>query len=375
MRRVARRAGGGLFVVLLPTLECNLACGYCFESHPRGRWDVAQAERYLGEIFDLAQYLELSRVCLHWQGGEVLLMGVPFLAELLPKAVEVGRSRGVEVEQRLQTNLTLYSHELGQLAHEFTDGRLGTSFEPGGERRFGNGSGGRFVDRWSARLAEAEADGLEVGVLSLVSPTALEMGAAAYLEQLRDRFGIRRLRLTLPFAAPQSSRGFWLDAPAAGRFLVDAYRWWRDAGGDEQMEIRPFGYLERRLSGEHDCRDGLCTFSDNCAESALCIGPGGDVTLCDCHVTASALPPYGNLEQQSLVECFMGPGRGRALQLCDALVGERCLGCRWLSVCHGGCLVRARDLSRSSEDHYCEAYRALLDAVSVACVPQLRARC
>lgn len=367
-RRLTRPAGGGLFVVLLPTLECNLACRYCFEDHRPGRWSLGRTAEVLDEVFQLSRALALDHLCLHWQGGEALLMGLDYWAATLELAEALGREAGVRLEQRMQTNLTLYRRELAPLAHRYLNGRLGTSFEPGHDRRFpDDDQGRRFRQRWSRALAQAEADGLEVGVLSLLDHQALSRGAPAHLEQLREQWGVRRLRLTLPFHSDSSGRGQWLDPAQTGTFLSEAYRWWRRHRQD--VLIRPFPHLEQQVFGLDGDEAGLCTFASSCADGALSIGPDGTVALCDCHAAGSWLTPYGALTSQSLVECFESERRGRVLGQLDQLIGDRCLVCRWLSICHGGCLARVREPSRALEDHYCAAYQRLFEAIAAAGPP------
>ena len=77
------KAEKGLFVVLLPTLECNLSCQYCFEAHPKGRWGIQETQEILGKIFSYALEDQITHLVLHWHGGEALLMGVEYWAEVL----------------------------------------------------------------------------------------------------------------------------------------------------------------------------------------------------------------------------------------------------------------------------------------------------
>jgi radical SAM protein with 4Fe4S-binding SPASM domain len=357
-----RRRGRGLFAVLLPTLECNLACTYCFEAHPRRRWSSEEARRVLEEVVALAAGEGFDELRLHWQGGEALAMGEAFWTEVLPLAEEVASRSGVELDQRLQTNLTLYGPWLAPLALRHLGGRLGTSYDGTGERRDARDGAEGFERRFWEAFAKASEAGLSVGVLAVVRPSALAEGAVAYLERLRS-LGLRRLRLTLPFEAG-SGRGGWLDAHAVGRFLADAYRRWAEGGRDDWFHIKPFAFLERCLAGSAPDEPGLCAFSENCAEGGLSVDPEGGAWLCDSCIGNGRR--YGNALAGGLAAAWRGPERARVLRSCAELVGDRCLGCRWLPVCQGGCLVRSRPGPGGVRaDHYCESYRALFDAVEV----------
>ena len=380
-----------LFVVLLPTLECNLDCRTCFEEHPAGRWDVASTRAVLEQVLALSSAEAVTQLRLHWQGGEALLMGTDYWSEVLELAARAAQERGIRLEQTMQTNLVAYASSFAPVVERHLGGRLGTSFEEEDDRQLG-GDPEAFRRIFGRKLRAATADGLEVGVLSLVGPRALQRGAERTLERLRDVHGVRRLRFALPFAREHTRRGRWIEADAAGEFLAEAHRVWRARGGDEWLRIRPFALLEQRLAGRPALEPGLCMFAESCAEIALSVSPSGDVTLCDSFFDGST-PVWGNLFSTPLTEIFHGPGRAQTRQRTAGLPGEKCAACRWLPVCHGGCLARARPSPVTGvwADHYCAAYERLfkemegagqgagvrdgrLDQLQPLVVPQFRQR-
>lgn len=352
------------FVVLLPTLECNLDCSYCFQPHPAGRWDEAQTTHVLHEVFELARLASFAALRLHWQGGEPLLLGTRYWSHALPLARTLAARAGVELDQRLQTNLTLLEPPLLPLVHEFLSGSLGTSFEPHPGRRFPGETGEDFRRRWREKRDLAEAAGVEVGVLSLLDSAAIQRPAGEYLARLRDEYGVRGVRLTLPFASP-TGRGLWLDPARAGAFLADAYRWWERHGGDNYLHVRPFAFLQDRITTGRSTRQGLCFFHRNCADIALAVAPSGDVTLCDDFVEDPAAV-LGNVFRQPLSAIFHGPARARLQDRVRNLADDDCFACRWLSLCWGGCLARSRlsPGSTAPRFHYCETYRTLFAAIA-----------
>jgi len=364
MTLVDKAAGGEeIFFVLLPTLECNLRCTYCFEEHPGGRWDIAATRTVLTAIFTFLAEKGLSASRLHWQGGEPLLMGQAYWQAVLPMAAELAARHGVRLVQSMQTNLTLYDAAFGPLARQFLAGVLGTSFEPAGLRLGVAGGASAFTRQWRRAHEAARADGLEVGVLSLLTEAALRQGAAAYLNELRETHGIRRLRLTLPFR--QTGQGFWLDAEAAGDFLAVAYDLWYGRGGDDWLEIRPFEHLTARLRNQVPRSAGLCMFSRNCADISLAILPTGEVTLCDNFAgPGEASSGYGNVFRQSLGEIHAGAGRAAIRRQVAGLLTDQCAACRYLGFCFGGCLARARStMAGTAGYHYCDTHRRLFRAI------------
>ncbi len=357
--------GRGLFAVLLPTLECNLACEYCFEDRRAGAWDATRALAVVRACIELSVLRRVDDLRLHWQGGEVLMLPDSFFEEVLPLAARWADEAGIRLAQHLHSNLTLYRSSLAEPFRRHLGARIGTSHDAVPGRRTRGAHGERAFERaWRRGLERAEADGLEVGVLATVRPESLRVGAVEVLERLAA-LGVRRVRFALPFASESGGRGGFLDAFAVGGFLVDAYVWWRDGGSRRGVEVRPFRFLRARLQGLPPDEPGLCVFSGDCASQGFAVDPFGDVYLCDSFVGAGRGTAYGNLFEDSLPRLLSGPRHDLLRRATAELVGERCAGCTWLSICQGGCLVRAGGpATASAGDRYCEAYRALFAAIA-----------
>ena len=353
----------GLFVVLLPTLECNLACTYCFEEHPKGRWDLARTRHIIDQILELARRERADNVRLHWQGGEALLMGTDYWSAVLSMAEDAFGAAGVGFEQSMQTNLTLYTRELGDLIKRYFGGQIGTSFEDSPGRCFEQGGHTRFVKAWTHAYARALDDGIRVGVISVLNDAALSEGAESFLNRMRDTYGIRRLRINLPFQQ-NGSGGFWVDARGAGAFMRDAYRWWVARGRDDYFYLKPMKYLEEKLTRGHSDEPGLCIFAQNCSDVALTVMTNGDVTLCDSFAFTGQAAPYGNVFRESLAEVYRSPARAHVHAMCRSLIADACTECRFLPMCYGGCLVRSHDRDNLDPSfHYCETYKTLFSAM------------
>lgn len=60
-------------LVLNPTLECNFACWYCYEKHPKGHMSLEVIEKCKRHILYMLKYEKISSLALDWFGGEPLL--------------------------------------------------------------------------------------------------------------------------------------------------------------------------------------------------------------------------------------------------------------------------------------------------------------
>ncbi|GFE61455.1 geopeptide radical SAM maturase [Geobacter sp. AOG2] len=95
------------------TLECNLACGYCFEDPFRGRFvmDDHTAELL---ILRLKEQMAIGRnVTVDFYGGEAL-MALPLLKRIAGHLVEAARELGVTFTFNIITNATLLTRQVVQ---------------------------------------------------------------------------------------------------------------------------------------------------------------------------------------------------------------------------------------------------------------------
>jgi len=94
----------------------------------------------------------------------------------------------------------------------------------------------------------------------------------------------------------------------------------------------------------------------------------GNVTQCDCWVTSYPDYWFGNVfAPQSFSELLQKSGARRRFQARpEALMKhESCLGCEYLSICHGGCPVRTYSITGDSfvKDPYCQVYKAIFSTI------------
>jgi radical SAM protein with 4Fe4S-binding SPASM domain len=90
----------------------------------------------------------------------------------------------------------------------------------------------------------------------------------------------------------------------------------------------------------------------------------GHVAQCDCWVTSYPDYWFGNIfGPLSFAELFQkSDARKRFQARPEALMEhETCLGCEYLSICHGGCPVRTYSITGDFfvKDPYCQVYKAI----------------
>ncbi len=95
------------------TLECNLACGYCFEDPFRGRFAMADHTAEL-LIARLKEQMAVGRdVTVDFYGGEAL-MALPLLKRIAGRLMEAAQESGVVFRFNIITNATLLTRHVVQ---------------------------------------------------------------------------------------------------------------------------------------------------------------------------------------------------------------------------------------------------------------------
>ena len=350
-------------VILLPTLDCNVACDYCFEKKRPIRLTLEQVPRLAEALLDHMAERGSTTARIYWQGGEVLLMGAAWFERAYELFTQVAAERGLSFSHALQTNLIGWSSRWHGITREMFGGSIGTSMDfPNAHRRLRNGSTEAFTRLWRRAVEDAQAAGFGIGCIAVVHPATLEAGPEAFYEYFVDEVGLQDFQVNKPFPGGPSQGGATLAIEPLTRFLTGLMDVWVERGLGRGVALGPLDALVDRFSGRPSMLP--CIWQPNCAGEFVSVDATGEVALCDCWVTSYPEHCFGNLfETSSLGAMLSGsPAHARFLERPERIMEtEDCLSCPWLSMCHGGCPVRTFTAKGTlfAKDPYCEVYRAL----------------
>lgn len=356
-----------LNAIMLPTLQCNASCDYCFVQPRTETLGLPLLERVFRRLDEYVQSRSVSELHLFWQGGEATLMGEDWFRRMAEMATRV--LGGTRVSHHLQTNLLGFDERWADLAEDVFGGCLSTSLDyPNVHRRF-DGRCTAYDDRVLEGIALARSRGLTVRAIALINQQTLAEGASAFFRYFVDEVGLPELQINLPYYDGRSAR-----FPSSQRMAVeDVAQFLGDmvdllVSSDSEVRIRP-------LSSFHDVFRGLqsgeigCIWSPGCGDDFLCIGPRAQVSVCDCWVSGEYEDHMGTLLDSSVEQLLEGPIRKKIRSRLASIVKTRCGSCRFLALCFGGCPKRAQaftgDLNRP--DYYCEAYHRVFESLEAAC--------
>ena len=355
--------GPPLSLILLPTLDCNVACDYCFEKKARVQLSREQLPGLTRSILDHMEARGTAQAELYWQGGEAMLLGPAWFEHAFATMGRAAAERGLAFRHSLQTNLIGYGPRWNAVLRAMFGGSVGTSMDfPNRHRRLKNGSTERYTEVWLRSLRQAREAGLDVGVIAVLHAGSVEAGARDFLSFYTREAGIDDLQVNLPFPGGPGQGGDTLAPEPLTRFLLELLDAWLDASFDGGFRLGPFDALLDACSGRPARLP--CIWQPNCANEFAAIDARGAVALCDCWVTSYPEHAFGNVFRTTSLSEMLGASSERQsfLDRPRHLVDhEDCGGCPHLSLCHGGCPVRTFAASGTilAKDPYCEVYKAL----------------
>lgn len=350
-------------VILLPTLECNVACDYCFEEKSKVRLDASQVPLLTERLLDHMVERGSVEAQVYWQGGEVMLLGPTWFERAGEVMGSMAQARGLHLRHHLQTNLIGWSARWHGVVKSMFGGALGTSMDyPNAHRRLKNGSTEQYTELWLRAVADARAAGISAGCIAVLHEASLQAGAEAFYTFYTETAGLTEFQVNMPFPGGPGEGGDTLAPAPLAHFLTELMDVWMARGFDQGVQLGPFNELLNAFRGRPSRLP--CIWQQNCANEFISIDARGQTALCDCWVTSYPEHAFGNAFASTSLSEMLGSSAARARFLerpRQLMEHESCGTCPWLSMCHGGCPVRTFTALGTvfAKDPYCEAYKAL----------------
>ena len=340
--------------------DCNLDCKYCFYKHRAS--DVGQGrQRMSDEVLErlVRDYMQLKfpLAGFAWQGGEPTLMGLDFYKKVVELQKKYGLP-GQEVSNALQTNAILLDEKWCQFLHDYKF-LVGISID--GPKEFHDyyrlyHSGAGTFDKVMRAIQTCKKYKVEFNTLTLLNKKNVE-----HPDELFDFFienGIRYLQF-IPCVELDPDTGkiadFSVTPQQYGEFLCRIFDRWYEHG-PQNLSIRDFdSILSHCATGKHT----ICTFGQQCSDYIV-IEHSGDCFPCDFFVEPKWL--LGNIFETPIEKLAAG-SKKRAFARSKQNLCNKCLLCRHLGVCRGGCMKDkvSFDSHRSQESYFCESYKRFFD--------------
>jgi len=364
-------------LILLPTNECNVACEYCFEDKTRDVMSLAELRIVTDKVLDHMERRAIDGLSIYWQGGEVMLLPPDWFQRAQAIIGEAAARRGKRVRHHLQSNMIGYTSAWNGVIADMFGNRVGTSMDfPNLYRRARGRSPEHYTALWTRNVRAARDVGIHLGIIAIPNAATLEHGAERFYSYFVDELGIDDFQVNTAFsggAPTEAKRALLLDLDALGRFLVELADVWIARGRDRGIALGPFDELMNHFTGR--VARLPCIWQQNCADEFVSIDARGQVAQCDCWVLSYPEYAFGNVfGPQSFTQLLeTSAARKRFQARPERLVqDDTCLSCDYLSICHGGCPVRAYSITGKFyvKDPYCEVYKALFGHLEARAMPR-----
>ena len=362
---------------------CNIECDYCFylekqklypERGQNWRMDDATLEQYIKQTVDAQDndYVQFT-----WQGGEPMMMGLPFYE----KAMQMCRqyANGKQIEHTFQTNGLLIDEKWCQFFKE-NNFLVGISID--GPQQLHDQyrktrSGRSTHHKVLEGIQLLREHGVEFNTLTVVNSENVKHPLKVYqflkeigssyiqfiplVERETNPKEDGQLRLVLP-SEPAATVTSWSVSPRDyGQFLTDIFDVWvrQDVG---RVFVNMF---DSTLSAWCGSPSNICHLSETCG-NAFVVEADGDIYSCDHYVYPEHL--LGNINKETINEIKQ---TARAIDFRhkkqDELTAE-CRKCDYQFACHGGCPKHRFSVSDKGfprHNYFCQGYKSFFEHTAI----------
>lgn len=347
-------------ILVLPTLNCQASCSYCFGPHKHSpvmsEEAVQETAKWIDELTKQAQfYTPAQKVNIIFHGGEPLLAGYGFYENALRTFTE---NIGKQVRFSMLSNLWALDKRLIEIfkQYEVTVAASVDGPQDINDRQRGAG----YFKRTMAGLQKLRD--MDIPVFAICTFTPL---SAPKADEIFDFFLEQKLDFQFKTVVePFEINGRCVDILSYEEHLklIDRLlqRFLQHAG---QIRVKSLERLIRSIV----TRENAMYIAGNCLGKQLAVDPQGDIYHCQRFVGMKKYQWSSVAQYPSMEQLVSTPGYCAYSQRMDR-VREECSGCSYFDICAGGCAYnaftnQARKGTESFRDPACSAYKGILDNI------------
>jgi len=328
-------------IIFKATEACNARCSYCEVVRKHRTPKSISGELLEAFFFRINEYLSDcpdQDIEVIWHGGEPLLLGPGFFEQAYELQKRLCDKTASRIRYAMQSNLTLFSDKFPDILRRFGIKSIGTSYDPICHVR----GLGRKLDsdlynrRFMKGISLLEKEGFDWGVIYVVTKLSLDDPIAIFhfLSNLVPQANILFNPVVLH---NRNLKHLEITPNEFAKFLGKIFPvWWKHH--ERYHGVEPFYSLKRNLvDGD---RALTCGDSGQCARTHINLAPDGRLSHCG-RSSDYGLLDYGSILDRSFLEVLHDPQREALLERNHTLSENECKGCRFWSICHGGCPLDA----------------------------------
>lgn len=351
-----------MVIIIKPTYSCNFRCKYCYLSNEtkthKESFSLAFAKQIILQLKDYLKNHPRQKVTFIWHGGEPLLWGIRNYREIFTFMQQ--ELEGINYQNSIQTNLSL-------VTEEFIDLFLLYNVRPGfsldgtktihDQQRVGI-NGQPTFDHIMSKLALCREKGISPGCIVVAGKKHIGHIPELYNFMKESKLSFKFNPLFSAGEATNNIDEYGITPAEYAQMSIELFDLWFD---DNQGEITESNFVEIASNIVSKKTTG-CMFGRNCQDNFFAIAPTGDVMPCGRFCDDDLLQySYGNLHQETLSDILPRIRQSEIYKRSEYIEKGNCKNCKWLDICHGGCLhdgfLKSGDFR--SKTFLCSAYKKI----------------
>ncbi len=321
------------------TKACNADCSYCssWQESPDSRMTLGDFKRSLDS---LSKFWELNKISfnyltIEYVGGEILLMPIDELTDIVLYAREFFGTKGIHVLDGAQSNLLGSGKKIDELFSLFS-GRVGTSIDDFTEQRTIKKSPSKykvFFLKSENHIRQSVSAKSTAGIFTMDS-----LSIHNTVNQIKkSAYSGRNITIRPVFQGGCSIN------PVSPELLSDAMTGSLEAWFMKMpIILEPMhSLLKKRMTELYGTFSGVnmdfCSFQADCTSKSASLEPNGDVYICQ-DLADAGFGKIGNaLDDVWDIELFDIISRR------PDMLDETCIKCPYLKSCRGGCMLKSME--------------------------------
>lgn len=366
-------------IVIKPTMNCNLRCGYCYEFIRNGTFyckDTMSIEQLMSIVKRTARLFPDSKILWMFHGGEPLLMGVNFLEKFANCIRETNKEYQVEYKLALQTNATLLDEDvikvLEKNADLLSERIISISIDGPKEindiTRHSVTGQSAYQDTYNA-IQRVKQSKLAFSTISVVAAHNVKKPKEMF--EYMQTIGSNLCKFVPCYNSDDNGKEelYGIRPMEFADFMCEIYDLWMHnlpkQTYDNRMIIEPIASIICNLSNSVVT---WCEYREEKCSNFTCIYPNGEMWLCDnfIHETMKETAYVKNIfevDDEEFKKILLTPSKVCSFDKFYDFSMDKCHKCDIYDYCKGGCIPTRYEMLKKSKnlhEEYCEAKKKLI---------------